>query len=372
MSTLQRVLGQLPPWNLVVLALVLALVVAWGLAQLLMWPVRRMLLAGHDMANAQARAIRNLMRVVRGLLVLVFTGVLIPPIFELLGAPIRAGLSAESLGKWVLASGLRVLFIVTLAVVFSRMVTISIGRLERYIIDAHGEPSVEQVKRARTLGGLVRRVAQAFIFGAAAVMVLNELQIDTKPLLAGAGILGLGVGFGAQTLVKDVISGFFLIFENQVRVGDAAEINGASGMVEAITPRTIVLRDLRGAVHVFPHGSVTALANLSKDYSYALLDIRVAYQHNTDEVEEVIRQAAATLQTDATFGAFVLDPLQVLGIERLGESGVTIRIRMKTVPLQQWEVTRELRRRIKQAFDKRGIEIPVMAPTRDPLQADSL
>jgi len=317
-----------------------------------------MLIAGLPNGHAQTRAMRNLIRIVRGLLVLVFTGVLIPPIFELSGAPLHAGLSAESLAKWALASGLRVLFIVTLALVLSRIITISIGRFERYVTETHGEPTIEQTKRARTLGGLIGRVAQAFIFSAAAVMVLDELQVDTKPLLAGAGILGLGVGFGAQTLVKDVISGFFLILENQVRVGDAAEINGTGGMVEAINLRTIALRDLRGAVHVFPHGSVTTLANLSKDFSYALLDVRVGYQHDTDEVEEVIRQAAAAVRADPLFAPHVLEPLQVLGIERLGEAGVVIRIRMKTVPLQQWEVARELRRRIKQAFDAKGIQIP--------------
>ncbi|MFI5177714.1 MAG: mechanosensitive ion channel family protein [Vicinamibacterales bacterium] len=358
MNTLQRLLGHLPLWNLVVLAIALALVVAWAVAQLIMWPIRRVLLAAHDASPAHARAMRNLFRVVRGLLIFVLTLVLIPPLFELFGAPLNAGLTAEGLGKWALASGLRVLFIVTLAVVLSRIVTISIVRLERYVGDADGEPMIERLKRARTLGGLVRRVAQAFIYGAAAVMVLAEFQIDTKPLLAGAGILGLGIGFGAQTLVKDVISGFFLILENQIRVGDAAEINGASGMVEAITPRTIVLRDLRGAVHVISHGSVTALVNLTKDYAYALLDVRVAYQHNTDDVVEAIRQAADATRADPAFAAHILEPLQVLGIERLGEAGVVIRIRMKTVPLQQWEIARELRRRIKLAFDAKGIEIP--------------
>ena len=358
MTTWHRLLAHLPAWNVIVLACGVAIAVAWLITQLVVWPVRRLLMAAYDRTSPQGRAMRTLLRIVRVILVVVLTGVLLPPTFELFNAPIGAGLSVRTLVSWALADGLRVLFIVALAIIVSRLTTISINQLQSYLLDANREPSAEHAKRARTVGSAIRKVANAFIFGAAAVMILDELKVDTQPLLAGAGILGLGVSFGAQTLVKDVISGFFLILEDQIRVGDAAEINTVSGMVEAINLRTIALRDLRGAVHVFPHGSVTTLANLTKDYSYALLDVRVSYQHDTDEVEEALRQAAAAMQADPAFAPIVLEPLQVLGIERLGEAGVIIRIRMKTVPLHQWEIARELRRRIKQAFDAKGIQIP--------------
>jgi small conductance mechanosensitive channel len=190
-------------------------------------------------------------------------------------------------------------------------------------------------------------------------MVLDTLNIDTKPLLASAGIVGLGLGFGAQTLVKDVISGFFLIVDNYVRVGDTAEINGISGLVEAINLRTIVLRDYRGAVHVVPSGSVTTLTNLTKDYSYAVLDVTVVYAMNTDEVADVLRKVGDAIREDSTFAPVILEPIEILGIERLGDLGVTLRSRMKTLPAQQWNVTREMRRRVKQAFDAKGIQIPV-------------
>jgi small conductance mechanosensitive channel len=197
-------------------------------------------------------------------------------------------------------------------------------------------------------------------------MVLQKLDLDITPILAGAGILGLAVGFGAQTLVKDAIAGFFLILENQVRVGDVAEINGTGGLVEAINLRTIVLRDVRGAVHVFPCGSVATLANLTKDFSYAVLDVNVHYRHDTDEVIDVLRQTAAALQQDPAFAPAITAPLEVLGVEDLGESGVKIRVRLKTHPQKQWEVTRELRRRVKKAFDEKGIEIPAIQPASVP------
>jgi len=189
------------------------------------------------------------------------------------------------------------------------------------------------------------------------------LRINIVPILTGAGILGLAVGFGAQTLVKDVISGFFLILENQVRVGDVAKINGTGGLVEAINLRTIVLRDQAGAVHVFPCGSVNTLANLSKDFAYALLDIQVAYKHDTDEVVSVMQQVAEDMRQSASHGPVMLEPLEVIGVEGFGESSVTIRIRMKTLPLKQWDTAREFRRRVKKAFDAAGIEIPF--PQRD-------
>ena len=179
-------------------------------------------------------------------------------------------------------------------------------------------------------------------------MVLKEFQLDITPILTGAGIVGLAVGFGAQTLVRDIISGFFLILENQVRVGDEAAINGTPGLVEAINLRTIVLRDIEGTVHVFPNGAINTLANRSKDYSYYVIDLAVSYYDDSDRVAEVLREVAAELQSDPAFGPSILEPIEILGIDAFTEWAARLKARIKTVPLKQWEVGRELRRRIVQ------------------------
>ena len=192
----------------------------------------------------------------------------------------------------------------------------------------------------------------------ATLMLLRELNVDIMPILTGAGILGLAVGFGAQTLVKDLIAGFFLILENQIRVGDVASINGTGGFVEAVNLRTVLLRDLEGVVHVFPNGSIETLSNLTKDFSYYVIDVGVAYKEDTDAVTDVLSEVGAELAADPDYRLSVLEPLEVLGVDAFEDSQVTIKIRIKTVPLKQWAVGRELRRRIKTAFDAKQIEIP--------------
>jgi small-conductance mechanosensitive channel len=259
--------------------------------------------------------------------------------------------------------GLRVLLIALLAFVLLRVLRAGVRRFERHLAAAHDPAAIEHAKRARTLTDLMHNVVNLVILAIASLMVLQALNVDIMPILTAAGILGLAVGFGAQTLVKDVISGFFLILENQVRVGDVARINGTGGLVEAINLRTIILRDDSGAVHVFPCGGVNTLANLSKDYSYALLDIQVAYKHDTDEVVQVMEQVSEQMRESEKFGAVMLEPLEVIGVEGFGEASVTIRVRMKTLPLKQWETAREFRRRLKKAFDEAGIELPF--PQRD-------
>ena len=267
---------------------------------------------------------------------------------------------------WLITSigaAVRILLVVLLALLVLRFLRAGVKRFEQYLADGHDAGVSESGKRAKTLGNLLRNVAGVFIVAVATLMVLQELRINIMPILTGAGILGLAVGFGAQTLVKDVIGGFFLILENQVRVGDVAQINGTGGLVEAINLRTIVLRDQSGAVHVFPCGGVSTLANLSKDYAYALLDIQVAYKHDTDDVVEVMREVSEQMRLSASHGPAMLEPLEVIGVEAFGESSVTIRVRMKTLPLKQWDTAREFRRLLKKAFERSGIEIPF--PQRD-------
>lgn len=261
----------------------------------------------------------------------------------------------------VIQSGLRIGLILIAGYVASRFLRVALSRLESVLIKA-GE-ATETVpgaarKRVTTLIGLLRTLTLVLLWAVIVIMALGQLGLDITPILAGAGIIGLAVGFGAQNLVRDVISGFFLVLENQVRVGDVAIVNGTGGLVEAITFRTIVLRDLAGIVHVFPHGTVNTLSNMTKGWSGYVIDVGVAYKEDTDRVVEVMRRVAEELRQDRNFGSMILEPMEIFGVDNFGESEVTIKARFKTQPLQQWNVGREYRRRLKKAFDTEGIEIP--------------
>ena len=280
------------------------------------------------------------------------------PAIELVGVRTTIDLHPDRVLKWVVESGLRILLITTLAWLIIRIVDVTVNRMERRAGAGTGLRAIENAKRVRTLGNLVEYVVGIFVSGAAGLMVLRELNLDITPVLAGAGVAGLAVGFGAQSMVKDFFSGFFLILEDQVRVGDVAAINGVSGLVESITLRKITLRDVEGAVHIFPNGSITTLANKTKDFSYAVVDASVAYEEDTDRVVDVLRQVGRELRNDERYKAAMLDDLEVMGVDQLGASAVVIKTRIKTLPQRQWEIGRELRRRIKKRFDAEGIEIP--------------
>jgi small conductance mechanosensitive channel len=222
---------------------------------------------------------------------------------------------------------------------------------------ASGSP-LELEKRATTIVGILRKAATTLIWGIATVMSLREVGFDITPILAGAGIVGLAVGFGAQNLVRDVISGFFMLIENQIRINDVASINGTDGLVEEVNLRTTVLRGLDGVVHVFPNGGITTLSNMTREYSYYVLDVGVAYKEDTDRVVAALREVAGEMAAEPEFADMILEPLEVLGVDRFAESAVMIRARVKTVPLRQWHVGREMNRRVKKKFDELGIEIP--------------
>ena len=262
------------------------------------------------------------------------------------------------LGRWAAESGVRIFAILVLAFVVVRLLVGVIGRAEREMAVGTGLDALERRKRAQTLASVVRRALSALIWTTAALVVLRELDVDITPVLTGAGIVGLAIGFGAQTLVRDVISGFFLIIEDQVRVGDVALVNGIGGLVEQINLRTIVLRDLQGAVHIIPNGEIKTLSNRTKDFSYYVIDLGVEYEEDTDRVVAAVRKAGAELAADPVHGPNILEPVEILGVDDFKDSSVAMKFRIKTVPLKQWEVGRELRRRIKRAFDADGIRIP--------------
>lgn len=227
----------------------------------------------------------------------------------------------------------------------------------------------EQHKRLETLGRVFRYIAAVVIDLVTVMLVLSELGISIAPILASAGIVGLAVGFGAQSLVKDYFSGLFMLLENQIHQGDVVEVAGLGGLVEEVTLRYIRLRDYEGSVHFIPNGTVTTVTNRSRGHAYALVDIGVAYRENIEAVFDVIREVAAEIRADETLGPLILDDLDLAGVDAWADSAVTIRFRIKVQPLQQWTVKRAFLLRLKKAFDRLGIEIPFPHLTLYPGQA---
>jgi small conductance mechanosensitive channel len=256
---------------------------------------------------------------------------------------------------------LRVVLIFAAAYFGLKFLRLAINRLESLLIRA-GETTETvpgtAMKRIRTLMSVLWTIVFGVVWFVAVVTVLTEIGVNVAPLLASASVVGLAVGFGAQNLVKDLVSGFFLILENQIRVGDVAIINGTGGLVETITFRTIVLRDEAAVVHVFPNGSINTLANMSKDWSAYVINLSVGYNEDTDRVVEIMQSVAGELYADPAFRAVMLEPIEILGVDSFTEAAVLIKARLKTLPLQQFKVGREYRRRIKKAFESEKILLP--------------
>jgi moderate conductance mechanosensitive channel len=258
--------------------------------------------------------------------------------------------------SWVITHGIRALIIVAGGSITLRGAHLAIARFQaRAAQAAGGADALERRRRAATLASIVSSLVTALVVFLGGLMVLRELSIDVMPLLTGAGIAGLAIGFGAQNLVRDVISGFFMILEDQVGVGDVARIQSITGVVEEIRLRTIVLRDADGTVHVFPNGTVTTLANLSKGFAYAIADVVVSHGENLDRVLGALRMIGTAMQEDAEYAPLVLGPMEILGVQELREANLTVRVRFKTLPLKQWTVAAELRRRVASGFAARGI-----------------
>ena len=261
----------------------------------------------------------------------------------------------------IMLSGFRILLIVVIAWILVRVVRILLRKMEQKLIrrgEAEGEVPSETAKRAETLARLLRQGVIILIWVMVILMALREFGVEIGPILASAGVAGLAIGFGAQNLVRDVISGFFLILENTVRVGDVAVVNGTGGLVEKINFRTIVLRDLQGVVHTFPNGSVTTISNVTREWSGYVFDIGVAYKEDTDQVVGILRDVGSDMRQDERFRASIVEDIEVFGVDQFADSAVIIKGRIKTLPIKQWEVGREFLRRVKKAFDQAGIEIP--------------
>jgi small conductance mechanosensitive channel len=261
----------------------------------------------------------------------------------------------------IFEASLRLVLIGIVAYVAIRAVRFGLHKLETFLLTMRKDEDKNRLdaeKRVKTLTGLLRTICLTLLWVVAVVMTLDQVGLDITPILASAGIVGLAVGFGAQNLVRDIISGFFMILENQVRIGDVAVVNGTGGLVEAISFRTITLRDLTGTVHIFPNGTITTLSNMTKDWSFYVMDIGVAYKEDTDHVSAVMKEVGKALQEDPEIGPKILEPIEILGVDQFGDSAVVIKARLKTLPIEQWAVGREYRRRLKKAFDEKRIEIP--------------
>jgi moderate conductance mechanosensitive channel len=257
--------------------------------------------------------------------------------------------------RWSLTHGINVVIIIVGAFIAVRVANLAIDHLQFKLARNKASTDLEWQRRATTLGRILTSLVSAVVGFVAILMLLRELSIDVVPILTGAGIAGLAVGFGAQNLVRDVISGFFLILEDQVRIGDLARINGTAGIIEQINLRTIQLRDGEGAVHVFPNGTITALANLSKQFAYAVVDIKVAYNENIDRVLGTIREVGASIERDEVFGNLVHSSIEILGVTSLDGGAANIQVRFKTLPLNQGKIANELRRRLMGTFVARRI-----------------
>ena len=341
-----------------VAALAIVAVAATAISLLVGSLTRRLLVAiegerfhTQPIANTTIRAVRRVTFVL-SLMVLSF------PALDIAGIQLAAGLHSEDVSRWLAESGARILLLILLAFAANRFAASVIRSAEHEMVAGDDYKTLERRKRLQTVGGTLRRFFSILIWTAASLMVLRELDVDITPVLTGAGIIGLAVGFGAQTLVKDIISGLFLITEDQVRLGDAALINGISGSVEEINLRTIVIRDVEGALHHISNGEIRTLANKSKDYSYYVIDLAVGYDDDTDRIVELVRAAAGELMQDPVFGSSILEPLETFGVDAFKPNEVTLRFRIKTLPLKQGEVGRELRRRLKKSFDAHGIRVP--------------
>ena len=257
----------------------------------------------------------------------------------------------------LIANGVEILLIILLAFGAYRVLKIFTARLQREIDEPDLVRKRLREQRAQTVASLLNNVGLMTVTGIALLMVL-AIFIEIGPLLAGVGVLGLAVSFGAQSLVKDLISGAFMLVEGQFAVGDVVRVKETAGLVEKITLRTIVLRDINGVVHIIPNGTVDTLSNLTKSWSRAVLEIGVAYKEDVDRVMEIMLEEAVTMYQDPDWAPVIVEEPVVPGVERFDDSAVTIRIMFKTLPLKQWDVARQYRRRIKNRFDAEGIEIP--------------
>ena len=349
-------------WPDLTLALALALAAAYIISSLAARFVRS-LLRGILGDEHERQFIHGPGTAIQVFLFIIIGAALSFPALSLAGYTTPFAADRDAMVSWVLHSGLRIGLIALAAYLTIRIGSAATRRFERDMSTGSGLDVVERRKRAQTLGRLVQRTLTVIIAAIAGLMTLRELGVDITAALTGFGVVGIAVGLGAQTLIRDIIAGFFMLVEDQIRVGDSAVVNGQGGLVEEVNLRTIVLRDEQGTVHVFANGEVKTMANMSKDFAYYVISVGVAYDDDPDRVVQVLNDAGASLMTDAAFQPHILDPLEVYGIDAFEADRVVVKGRIKTVPQKQWLVGRELRKRVARLLRERGIQAPVRQVT---------
>ena len=264
--------------------------------------------------------------------------------------------------NWVLTELPGIVILVVGTLVLLRVTKFTFDKLRKTLISRAATPdifdSLESEKRINTLIGILQKLIKILVLAMCFVILLGKFGVNIGPILASAGIMGLAIGFGAQELVRDFISGFFLLLENQIRTGDVAIINGTGGQVEKIELRTITLRDFAGVVHIFQNGKINTLSNMTKEWSAVVFDIGVAYKEDVDRVIDIMKAVGKELQEDVDFKDKIIEPIEVVGLDNFADSALVIKARFKTQPIQQWNVGREYRKRLKKSFDLNNIEIP--------------
>ena len=259
---------------------------------------------------------------------------------------------------WALTSGLRVVGVIIAAIIIRKVAHVFIRNFIRRTIFISGhESKAAEKKRENTLIEVVNGTLSVVIFSVAVLIILQEFGIEIGPILAAAGVAGLAIGFGGQYLIKDIVSGLFIILENQYGVGDVVCFGSTCGLVEDITLRMTSLRDQDGRVYHVPHGEIKTVANLTKDFSRVNLNITLSYDSNMEKVIEIVNYVGQELAEDPKWKEFIIKPPQFLRVDNFADSGIVIKILGDTLPIMQWDVTGELRKRLKMAFDREGIKI---------------
>ena len=274
---------------------------------------------------------------------------------------IAAMITPQTIQRWLLEHGILILVIILVSYLAYRVLKLVIPEIVERSIRVRGKgrrARSELAKRSQTLSRILAQISGVLIVIVALFMILSEVGIDITPLLAGAGVAGVAIGFGAQSLIRDILNGLFILMEDQYNTGDVVRIAGIAGLVEEVNLRRTVLRDLDGIVHTIPNGEVKTSSNFTKDWSRVNINIPVGYGEDLDRVIEVINKVGKELSEDKTFGPLIIGAPRVLGVDNFADSGIEIKVLAETKPLKQWDVMRELRKRTKKAFDDEGIEIP--------------
>ena len=264
--------------------------------------------------------------------------------------------------NWLINELPGLLIVLVLFFLAFKIIGFSLKKLKRTLLNRADKndkvDTVEAEKRILTLTSIIHGLIKIILWVIVVMIILQKFGLNIAPILAGAGIIGLAVGFGAQELVRDFISGFFIILENHIRSGDVAIINGTGGLVEKMEFRTTTLRDFSGVVHIFQNGKISDISNMTKDWSAMVFDIGVAYKENPQVVMDLMKQVGDELQNDPEFKDKIIEPIEIFGLDKFADSAIIIKARLKTKPIQQWAVGREYRKRLKYAFDQHNIEIP--------------